>query len=249
MGLPSGSGLFLVSDVHWGPADAAPDLGPFGRFLAELGRCSGPEGIDLWILGDLFDFWYERGERIFDFYRPHAEALAAATAAGIHVHLLFGNRDFTFRGALPRRSGVEVVGDRAVLRVGERRVSLQHGDLLCSDDWRYQFYRRMARSPFARLGAGLLPWSAILRLIAWMRRQSEAEVSRKTASVMQVVDRAVARELDRGFDLVVCGHVHRAERRPIPGAQGELMTLGPWDGDCGSYARQEGGDLVLHSYP
>ncbi len=239
---------FLASDVHWQPAapGAPAPTGAFGRFLAALAERA---PCRLYVLGDLFDFWLERDGRVFDFYAAHIDALTAATAAGVETHLLFGNRDFTYGDALPRRAGVQIAGDRLALEVGGRRLLLHHGDLWCSADRRYQLYRRVIRSPLTAALARLVPWSRWPGIIARMRAASAAEVSRKPAAVQQIVDRTVAAEAAAGFDLLVCGHVHQPARRPIPGTRAELVTLGPWDELGGWYVAAGAGGVALHRFP
>jgi UDP-2,3-diacylglucosamine hydrolase len=245
--------VYLASDVHWRPErpGEAPPLGAFGRFLGDLGeraRAVGP--IDLYVLGDLFEYWFERDGKGFPFYESHVSALAAARDAGVRLTLLFGNRDFTYRGVLHERAGAHVAGDRAVVEIGGRRVLLEHGDLLCTRDWRYQVFRRVIRSTPLRLIAGLLSLERMTRLIGSLRRASQAEIERKAPSALEVVDAAVARRLDEGFDVVVCGHVHRPARRPVRAGSrtGELVTLGAWEDDGGWYVAGDEGGLHLERY-
>jgi UDP-2,3-diacylglucosamine pyrophosphatase LpxH len=83
-----------------------------------------------------------------------------------------------------------------------------------------------------------------------MRQTSRAEIARKPPESMGVVDAAVAAELARGFDVVICGHVHAPAQRAIPGApaDSELIVLGPWDEHGGWYAGHEGSGLELRAY-
>ncbi len=241
---------FFVSDIHWQPptSDHGKPTGPFGRFLDQLACRAAREGpCTLYVLGDLFDFWFERNGETFSFYAPHIDALRAAVERGVRLVLLFGNRDFTYGSALPSLCGAEIAGDRVELAVGETRILLQHGDLLCTDDWRYQRYRRFIRSSSVRAAMRLLSMRQMTRLIGWMRRASQAEIDRKAPSSMTVVDAAVAQDLADGFDLVMCGHVHRPERRAVKGAAStaELITLGSWDIDGGWYVSANGGCLEL----
>jgi UDP-2,3-diacylglucosamine hydrolase len=238
--------VFFASDVHWRATEDDP-VGAFGRFLEELAERAHPRARPtLFVLGDLFDFWWEQRGRILPFYEPHIAALRQATEAGVRIRLLFGNRDFTMRDALPRLCGVEVLGDRAEIEAGGKRVSMQHGDLLCTDDRRYQRYRRVIRSGPAKALMRLVPMSRVEAVVERMRRASRAEIERKPAGSMSVVDDAVVAELARGFDVVICGHVHRPERRPVAG--GELIVLGPWDRERGWYAEATDGGVTLHEY-
>jgi UDP-2,3-diacylglucosamine hydrolase len=250
--LPARAESFFVADIHWQPAGSgAIETGAFARFLGEL-ACRARQGITtrLYVLGDLFDFWFERRGRVFPFFEPHLELLRTATAAGVQLFVLFGNRDFTYGSALPRRCGAQILGDRAELLLGARRALLQHGDLFCSRDWRYQLYRRLVRSRAVRLLMGLLPMRLMERLIGHMRAASRAEIGRKTAHAMGLADATVASAHSRGYGLIICGHVHTAQRRQVRGgpAGSEVIVLGAWSEAEGSFAAFDGRDLVLQPY-
>ena len=254
--------ILFAADVHWcaphAPKEKAANAGKaaptgiFGRFLGALREQAraGPAPT-LYILGDLFDFWHEHGGRTFSFYDAHLEALSATVQSGVRVNLIYGNRDFGYRKALQRATGVRVLGDRAELRLGPRRALLQHGDLLCTRDWRYQLYRRVIRSLPARALMGLVSLRRAARIAQGMMRTSEAEVNRKGERVTRIVDAAVAAEHGRGFDLVICGHVHRLQRRAVAGAPpgAELITLGAWENGAGSYVEFDGEQLTLKRFP
>ncbi len=248
------AGVLFASDVHWLPAEGQTEdpTGVFGRFLAEVaGRGQQGKVAALYLIGDLFDFWHERSGRTFDFYRPHLAALKAATATGLAIRLLYGNRDFTYRRVMQEAAGVEILGDRQEFKLGGREVLLQHGDLFCTHDWRYQTYRRIVRGFPARLVLGLIPLAIAARVARSMKRASAAEVARKGERTLRIVDDAVRAEHERGFDLIICGHVHRAERRHIEGTHegAELITLGAWEGDSGSYVEFDGRRFELKTFP
>lgn len=244
--------VFFAADVHWRPAahgDAEP-TGLFGRFLADLAERAHGGPVSLYVLGDLFDFWFEQRGRTFAFYEPHLLALEHASRAGVRISLLDGNRDFTYGLLLPRRCGVTLHGEKHAQTFGSLHVQMQHGDKLCTGDWRYQAYRRVVRSEPVRAAMGLATLTQVEKLVGWMRRASEVEIRRKDPASLDVSDKAVVRELERGHDVVICGHVHRAQRRVIVTelGKGELVILGTWGTARGSYATCVDDTVTLHSY-
>jgi len=58
----------------------------------------------------------------------------------------------------------------------------------------------------------------------------------------------VAAELARGTDIIVCGHIHRAQEvpNPVEGMEGILYTLGDWE-DTGCHLVEEDGCWRLRS--
>src|SRR5512132_3985464 len=91
--MPPGAAVYFVSDAHLG-ADPEPAEAPRRRrlldFLAHLpGRASA-----LYVVRDLFDFWFEYGTAIPRRHFDTLVALRRLREAGIAVHYLSGNHDF-----------------------------------------------------------------------------------------------------------------------------------------------------------
>jgi UDP-2,3-diacylglucosamine hydrolase len=151
---------------------------------------------------------------------------------------------------IQRETGVDVLGDVAELELGEHRVLLQHGDRFCTGDWRYQVWRRVVRSLPGRLLLNLVPTRRVVGAADRMRDMSQAEIRRKPSDAMGISDAAIARAHRRGFDTVICGHVHQAQRRRVAGApaNAQLITLGAWHDDWGSYAAWDGREFHLEAY-
>lgn len=246
-------GVLFAADVHWQASETETDRssGLFGNFLQQVARRAGQGEVrTLYILGDLFDFWHESRGRTLDSYEPHLAALRRAVEEGLTVRLLFGNRDFSYGKAIQRVSGVEIVGDRAELQLNGRRILLHHGDLFCTRDRRYLIYRRLIRSAPARAILGLVPLCLAASIARRMTGASAAEVARKGERVTSIVEQAVLAEHAKGFEVVICGHVHRAGRWRVPGAPegAELIVLGAWDAGSGSYLEFDGRTFALKSF-
>ncbi|MBN1961200.1 MAG: UDP-2,3-diacylglucosamine diphosphatase [Deltaproteobacteria bacterium] len=243
MPLATGS-IFFVADVHWQPVNNtlqnySSPLGLFGDFLNELSQQARVVGgIKLYVLGDLFDYWLECRNKPFTFYNPHIEALARAHDAGVHLHLLFGNRDFAYGNVLKDLVGATIVGNNIALKLGDKHLWLEHGDLLCSRDFRYQIFRKAIRNPLTRLFASLFTQAQLNRFITSIRRASTAEIQRKKPASLAIVEQTVLSRIKRGYDIVMCGHVHQASQRVISDTKnsGELITLGSWGTNEGWYA-------------
>ena len=86
--------------------------------------------MELYILGDLFEFWYEYRKQIFELYAKDLLALENAWQAGVKI-FLFGNRDFAYGRYVNKRFGATVLGDGQQITLHDSRpVWLEHGDLL-----------------------------------------------------------------------------------------------------------------------
>ena len=133
--------IHLISDLLLSP-DYPEVFNHFERYIADL-----KAEDDLYILGDLFEYWL--GDDAVDFL-GHSEVqrlLASLSERGIRIFFLSGNRDFLLGEKFADQCGIQLIADEHILKVGRRRVLLMHGDSLCTDDLPHQKFRTMVRSP------------------------------------------------------------------------------------------------------
>ncbi len=240
-----GGRVLFVSDVHLTPLEPAIFAG-FCRFL----DTEAPGARALYVLGDLFDFWVGRRQNRLPGYAEVFRRLRAIRDGGTTVGFVPGNRDFLLEGAFASSQGLSVLPDVAEILLDGRRLCLTHGDLLCTRDEAYHRMRRFLRSRLARALMGLLPLPVALRLAGGLRWASVMEVARKTHYELTLDFAEARRWAARGYDAIVCGHVHRGERYrlALPDRSADLVVLPGWDVVPG-YAEWTEGEVRLRSFP
>jgi UDP-2,3-diacylglucosamine pyrophosphatase LpxH len=213
------------------------------------------EAETIFLVGDIIDGWRLRKSWYWD--EAHDEVLRLILRAarnGTEVTYIPGNHDEMFRGWLPYLSvaGLDVSGIRlrneAVhVTADHRRLLVVHGDefdsvvryarfLALLGDWAYTV-ALVANRWFnaGRRRLGLPYWS----LSAWLKRQVKEAV--------KAIDRfeaALAGEARRrGFDGVVCGHIHQAEMRDLDGVL--YLNAGDWVESCTALVEHHDGRLEL----
>lgn len=215
----------LLSDLHL-PAAASPLREAFLRFLEGPAR----KAQAVYVLGDLFEYWI--GDRDgLQCYAREAAALAALSARGVAVYFQHGNRDFLVGSDFALATGVQLLGDPAIVAIEGRRTLLSHGDVFCTHDVGYQRWRRFARNRLAQRLFLLLPQSLRARIAGGLRRQSRDARHGKPMAIMDVNDEAVLRALhESGVTQIVHGHTHRpAEHRyQINGRACQRIVLADW---------------------
>ncbi len=218
--------VLFVSDVHLSPA-RRDRAAAFRRFLEQ--EAAGAAA--LYVLGDLFDHWLGDDEAADDFNRPFLEAFLRLSSHGVPVAVMHGNRDFLLTPGAAERAGIELLGDPCLREIAGVPTLLTHGDLLCTDDVRYQRFRRIVRNPAVQGLFLTLPWGVRGRIGARLKRFSEAEKAAKTAPVMDVNARTVEDWLRRhGAPRLIHGHTHRPARHlhAVDGRERERWVLPDW---------------------
>lgn len=201
-------------------------------------------------LGDLFDFWIGPVQVPLMECREVIEKIRSLSDSGVSVHLLRGNRDFLLGKAEEKLLNVKVVGDSASLRLGDKKVYLTHGDLFCTNDTDYLLLRCAIRFKLLHSIFNIFIPRSLKLLFARALRQSSTEiVKRKAARTIGISPTAVARMFRRGYDVIVCGHIHEARElsRKVRGRDCKLFVLGDWATE-GSYVEYNDGVFSLKKF-
>ena len=235
----------FISDLHLDPSRPGATAA-FLRFLQTEAR----QAEQLYILGDLFEFWIGDDEDA-----SHSveilQALAEYTRAGHHCSVMRGNRDFLLGTQFTRRTGTRLLADSTVENLFGERVLIMHGDLLCTDDRRYQRYRRIVNN--RQLQALFLSLPRTWRRAAGTegRRRSRQHTTSRPAMIMDVNPAAVTAALrQHEVRVLVHGHTHRPgiHRLGSAGQPATRIVLGDWY-EQGSVLRWTADGYRLQSLP
>jgi UDP-2,3-diacylglucosamine hydrolase len=224
----------FISDLHLSPARAGV-AERFLRFVSEEARSASA----LFILGDLFDRWVGDDDAEDGFNRRLLDALRGLTRSGVAVRLMHGNRDFVFSEAIARAGGLELLADPSLHDLFGTRTLLMHGDLLCTDDVRYQRYRARVRRPGVIRTFLALPRVVRHAIGGGLRSVSEKEKQAKRPVIMDVNTGAVEQALrSHVYPRLIHGHTHRPGKHVhvVDGHACERWVLADWY-ERGSYLR------------
>jgi UDP-2,3-diacylglucosamine hydrolase len=182
----------FVADIHLRP-DAKEEAARFIQWLSQRLQ----EADQIYILGDLFDYWYSGIEvRFIDVI----EALRTPK-----VHLLSGNRDFLLRNV--DLKGIDIIRpEETVITLYGSRILLAHGHTLTEADAGFKLLHRYGW-PVLELLDRLLP-------LSWKERCARSLV--KSSAVVRPSSSQIrpAIEKEKAVDTVICGHLHRYVTEP-----------------------------------
>jgi UDP-2,3-diacylglucosamine hydrolase len=238
---------YFVSDAHFGvglPADEARRRNLFFKFLAEVRAQAG----HLYILGDLFDFWFEYRSVIFKKHFSILHELAKVIEAGVPITYLAGNHDFHLATFLTADLHFTTSADPLVVTAQGRTLFLAHGDGMIKKDRGYLFLKRFLRFPLnIRLFQLLHPdlGSALaLRTSRVSRRYLSKE--KKFDFRAETID--LAREkFSQGIDAVVCAHSHKPFIEHVD-SRHTVVNTGDWIKNY-SYVVLQDGNFELKFWP
>lgn len=254
--MASGDRAYLLADMHLKPLDAPSQTvrrlaeTENRRLAAFLAEISG-QASRLILLGDAFNFWFERRSRVAGDYSEALRLFRAAAERGLEIHHVSGNRDYAVGGGLGfdpaarypgflrlRRGftvsrlvdyGIEPHGPRYRFHQAGKTVACLHGDSLCSGDRPFMALRWLLQGPLGRFALRWAPWAALKPVVAWQQARLSIRAASRTPDRL-FSPAALVKELSRGAELVVCGHAHARLTREVEfsGRRRRLEAIPAW---------------------
>jgi len=223
--LPTKDTVYFISDAHLGEHSRDVEtrkeerLTSFFDHIAARASC-------LYIVGDLFDFWFEYRQVVPSGHHRILRRLADLVHSGTRVIYLAGNHDFWLDDFFPREIGVET--SREPLSVKHQGLSLYvaHGDGLAQPDRGYRVLKKILRHPLNIRLYRLIHPDIGIPLARLASASSRAYTDQKALELVKEYERAAREILSQGFDAVVLGHSHYPSLRSFEGKT--YLNIGDW---------------------
>lgn len=217
---------FFLSDVHLFPErEPHPGRDRFISFLDGLYDSYGPG--ELWILGDLFDFWFEYQSVVPSGFERCLSALRRLSDKGWKVHFLPGNHDFWVGMHFGEATGAVIHLEKYLtLDINGKQVLLAHGDGLGSGDIGYRLMKPVLRSAISRFFFSLLHPDLGTFLARLFSDTSKRILRRNLDSIPSGLQNWINGKFDEGIDIIIAGHTHLDTVNRSK--KGIYVSLGDW---------------------
>ena len=173
MQIPAGKKIYFLSDFHLGAPDHTTSLvreKKIVKFLDEIKA----DASHIFILGDLFDFWYEYKKVVPKGFVRILGKLAEITDSGIIIKFFVGNHDMWMNGYFEQELGIAVFHEPKEFEFNNKKFFIGHGDGLGPGDHRYKFIKKVFRNKFSKWLFGILHPQSGIGLANYMSRKSRA---------------------------------------------------------------------------
>lgn len=250
MKIPAGKKVYFLSDFHLGAPNADASLERerlIVKFLNEIQH----ETAALFIVGDMFDFWYEYRKVVPRGYIRLLGKLAEFTDAGIPVHFFVGNHDMWMRDYFQNELNIPVYFEDQEFTFNNKLFHIAHGDGLGPGDHKYKFLKKIFRNPLCQWLFGIVPSRVGISTADYFSRRSRAasdhleeEFHGEDKEWLIIYSKEVLKQ--KKVDFFVFGHRHL----PIDfrlSNNSRYINLGDWI-NYYTYAVFDGTDITLKSY-
>jgi UDP-2,3-diacylglucosamine hydrolase len=226
--------IYFISDQHLGLGDRKLDQRREQTLVHFLSVIK-PHCTRLFILGDLFDYWFEYKTVVPKHHIRTLAALADFADSGIPVDYLIGNHDFGHRTFFQDELGISIHKGDLDIFLHSKRFYLAHGDGKAFNDAGYLVLRSILRNPFA-----LWAWKWVhpdvgVGIAAYFSRNSRmasdiAKREKKFGNERDGLEYFAEEKITQGWDYVLMGHLHKPVLKRFVGksSEGLYLNIGDW---------------------
>ena len=242
--------IFFLSDFHLGAPDREISLKrekKIIRFLESIQH----EAQMIFVLGDLFDFWFEYREVVPKGYVRILGKLASLTDAGIPIHFFVGNHDMWMKDYFQKEMNITVFFEHRLYEFNGKKFMIGHGDGLGPGDHGYKFIKKIFRNKISQFLFGILPPVMGIGLANYFSRKSRAQTGNTDEKFEGeekewLVQFCKAELKNKPIDYFIFGHRHLPLSLQLNN-NSRYINLGDWI-KYYSYATWDGKEMKLMYY-
>jgi UDP-2,3-diacylglucosamine hydrolase len=238
--------IYFASDFHLGLNAGSPPIEREKKVVEWLVKAAADAG-EIWLLGDVFDFWWEYKLVVPKGFTRFLGTLSSITDSGIPVHFFTGNHDMWVGDYLLKECGLTIHTSPLTTSFNGKKFHLAHGEGLGIKDPGFKILLKIfhckplrvlysAMPPSIGVGFGL-KWSLNSRLGKGITKEFMGEEKE------DLIRYALSFPENEKIDYFVFGHRHLAMTYNLKNGA-EIIFLGDWIKHS-SYAVWDGSELAL----
>lgn len=223
--LPNGKKAYFASDFHLGaPAEEESALRE-QKIVSWLDRISEDAQI-VFLVGDLFDFWFEYRHVIPKGYVRFLGKLAQLSDSGIDIIVFTGNHDIWIDTYLEKQLGAQIVKTSQSFELANKKFYVAHGDGFDPKDWKFKIVKKVFTNRVCQALFRLLhPDLGIFLANTWS--SSSREDFQNPNDDIHLIEHSNNIENQCHHDYYIYGDCHYDKSEKLNGGA-EYFNLGDW---------------------
>jgi UDP-2,3-diacylglucosamine hydrolase len=248
--IPKGKKVYFASDNHLGAPDAAASLPREKKFVSWLNMVKEDAGA-LFLMGDLFDFWFEYKTVVPKGFTRTLGKLAEISDSGIPIYYFVGNHDLWMNGYFEEELNIPVFHSPREYMIFNKRLFIGHGDGLGPGDKGFKRMKKIFTNRFAQWCFRWLHPDLGVRLAQYFSVKNKLisgsdDVEFLGEGKEWLVQYAKRKQETRQYDYFVFGHRHLPLEIQL-GKGATYVNLGDWITHF-TYGVLDENGLVLQKY-
>jgi|SRR5699024_4657496 len=231
--IPEGKKVYFSSDNHLGAPDSKISLPREKKFVRWLNEIQ-DDAAAIFLLGDLFDFWFEYKKVVPKGFVRVLGKLAELRDKGIPIYFFVGNHDLWMRDYFETELNIPVFYDSTKFTIADKKFLIGHGDGKGPNDKGYKRMKKVFTHPISKwlfrwlhpdIGVGLGQYFSVKnKLISG--EEDHTFLGKEEEWLVQYAKRKLKEE---NYDFFIFGHRHLPMKVKIE-KQSFYFNLGDWIG-------------------
>ena len=223
--------IYFASDLHLGAYEIKDSHEKERKFCEWLNKIS-IDAQAIYIVGDLFDFWFEYKKVVPKGFTRVLGKLAEISDQGIKIYFLPGNHDLWAKDYLVREVGFEIIHGPAIHSWSGHRFYISHGDGLGPGDTSYKLLKRIFLFKPFNWAFRILHPDLGVKLALWLSKSSRLRSGEKDLIELpkekEPLFQFAIQESDKiDIDTWIFGHRHLPMSERLPNGK-NFINLGDW---------------------
>jgi UDP-2,3-diacylglucosamine hydrolase len=231
--LQPGKKLFFAADFHLSHLPLKAMRERENKVIAWLNAIQ-PTAQSLFLLGDIFDFWFEYRHVIPKGLIRFQSKLAEWVERGIAVYFIPGNHDGWIKDYFEKEIGLTILSQPTSLRIAEKKICIGHGDELGAERGYRLTKKYIYNSPFLRLLAQQLHPDALMQAGLYIAHRRHRKLPLHIAPPMQDRIALYCKASIQPYyphDYYIFGHLHHPRQIALT-AHSTYFNVGDWIEHC-----------------
>lgn len=224
--------VYFTSDHHFGAPTAEKSFPREQKFLKWLEEIE-YDAAALFIVGDLFDFWFEYKTVVPKGFVRILGKLASLRDKGLPIYFFVGNHDLWMEDYFEKELGIPVFHEPIEVQVNDKLLFIGHGDGLGPGDKGYKRMKKVFVHPVSK----------------WLFRWLHPDLGMKLAQYLSVKNKLISgdddakylgeenewlilytkkKEAEKHRDYYIFGHRHLPMVLPLLENKTKYVNLGDW---------------------
>ena len=249
MDIPGSKKIYFASDQHFGAPTKSLSKERESHFIQWLDNIEKDAAV-LFLLGDLFDFWFEYKTVVPKGFVRVLGKIAEIADSGIPIYFFAGNHDMWVRDYFQLELGVKVITEPQQFIINEKSFLIGHGDGLGPGDTSYKLMKKYVTGN--QLFGWLFGWihpDIGVKLGQFLSREKKIMSAKKDLGDVenQWLTQYCRKKLDANhYDYFIFGHSHIPVDIELS-AESKYINLGDWITNF-TYAEFDGENLSLKKF-
>jgi UDP-2,3-diacylglucosamine hydrolase len=222
---------YFASDFHLG-TDGVTTSAEREKLIVRWLEEVSPEMKALYLVGDIWDYWFEYGKVIPKGYTRLLGKLARLRDAGIPIYFFTGNHDMWMFRYLQDELDIPILRKPVIHEIDGKRFYIGHGDGLGPGDYGYKFIKQVFSSPVSQWLFARIHPNTGLRLMKFWSGTSRHHTGIEEKFLGPDKEWLVQHALDvldtEPIDYFIFGHRHLPIHYPLGKNNATYINLGDW---------------------